>query len=182
MKEKDLITQAKNKDAAAISKLYDQNITYIYRFAYYKTGLKEIAEDIASEAFVKAFENIEKFKEKSSFRTWVYVIARNLIFAWYKHKGFCASLNYEPADKIDEEIETGPKSEELLNRIFSKIENERYKKVLELRYLMNFSIKETADELKISSGNVKVIQNRALKKAREIGERLKINNLNLQNF
>jgi len=172
MNEKRLVKLAKSRDPEAISRLYNENIKYIYRFVYYKTNHKEIAEDITSEVFVRAFEKIEDFKGKSSFKTWLYTIAKNLVIEWYRHKEKTTPLVYEPENKNEsgdeENEESATKEEKLLGSILEKIKNERYRKVLELRYLMNYSIKETAVELEISEGNAKVIQNRALKKAHEI--------------
>lgn len=180
MNEKYLIEKAKEKDPNAISELYDQNIKTIYRFVLYKTNHKEIAEDLTSEVFVRAFEKIATFKGNSSFKTWLYVIAKNLIIEWYRNKEKTTELIYEPDGtqsleaEIDEEsrnlkLETCNSKEELLiGKIFNNLDNDKYKKVLELRFLLNYTIKETAEELKISEGNVKVIQNRALKKAKSI--------------
>lgn len=183
MTEKALVEKAKARDAEAISTLYDNNIKAIYRFVLYKTNHKEIAEDITSEVFVRAFEKIEKFKGNSSFKTWLYTIARNLVIEWYRNKNKTTELIYEPEGTQDLESEVqeaidnenvgnpamrGSENETLLNNILNQISNERYKTVLELRFLLRYTIKETAAELKITEGNVKVIQNRALKKARGI--------------
>jgi RNA polymerase sigma-70 factor (ECF subfamily) len=48
----------------------------------------------------------------------------------------------------------------------------RYRRVLELRFLQGYSIEETAQELGITPGNVKVIQYRALAKAVQVGKEL----------
>lgn len=198
--EIELIEKAKARDAQAISILYENNIKIIYRFVLYKTNHRELAEDITSEVFVRAFEKIEQFKGNSSFKTWLYIIAKNLIIEWYRNKDKTTELIYEPegTETLEEEIEiedvgnnhgcsknesvfadpssqklrrtmaTADKNEQLLNKILSQLDNENYRQVLELRFLLNYTIKETAEELKLSEGNVKVIQNRALKKAREI--------------
>lgn len=48
--------------------------SFIYRIVTHR----QEAEDIAQETFIKCFQNIESFKEKSSFKTWVFSIATNL--------------------------------------------------------------------------------------------------------
>jgi RNA polymerase sigma-70 factor (ECF subfamily) len=48
----------------------------------------------------------------------------------------------------------------------------QYRRVLELRFLQGYSIEETAQELGITPGNVKVIQYRALAKAVQVGKEL----------
>ena len=75
--EKSLINLVKNGDKKAYEVLvlqYQDRLVYsVYKF------LKdyELAQDIAQEAFVKAFKNIEKFRGDSSFYTWIYRIAIN---------------------------------------------------------------------------------------------------------
>ena len=75
--EKSLINLVKKGDKKAYEVLvlqYQDRLVYsVYKF------LKdyELAQDIAQEAFVKAFKNIEKFRGDSSFYTWIYRIAIN---------------------------------------------------------------------------------------------------------
>ena len=75
--EKSLINLVKKGDKKAYEVLVlqyqDRLVFSVYKF------LKdyERAQDIAQEAFVKAFKNIEKFRGDSSFYTWIYRIAIN---------------------------------------------------------------------------------------------------------
>ena len=75
--EKSLINLVKKGDNKAYEVLVlqyqDRLVFSVYKF------LKdyELAQDIAQEAFVKAFKNIEKFRGDSSFYTWIYRIAIN---------------------------------------------------------------------------------------------------------
>ncbi len=178
MNEQQLVERAKSRDAQAISTLYENNIKAIYRFVLYKTNHRELAEDLTSEVFVRAFEKIELFRGSSSFKTWLYTIAKNLVIEWYRNKEKTTELIYEPEgnETLEDEVETesafakasADKNEALLKQILDKIDNERFRQVLELRFLLSYTIKETAEEMNLSEGNVKVIQNRALKKAKEI--------------
>lgn len=174
MTEKQLIEEAKRRDPKAISILYENNIKYIYRFVYYKTNHKEIAEDLTAEAFTRAFEHIDQFRGSSSFKTWICSIARNLVIEWYRNKDKTTQLKYEPEDHSTEDVDN-TKAECKLKKILDSIKNERYKTVLELRYLMGYNLKETAEELNVTVTNVKVIQNRAIKKAKSIAYQLEEN-------
>ena len=75
--EKSLINLVKKGDKKAYEVLVlqyqDRLVFSVYKF------LKdyELAQDIAQEAFVKAFKNIEKFRGDSSYYTWIYRIAIN---------------------------------------------------------------------------------------------------------
>lgn len=66
-------------------KLYDQHVKKIYEFIYFKTHHKETAEDLTANTFMKALNSIEKFdKNKASFKTWLYSIARNTVIDHYR--------------------------------------------------------------------------------------------------
>ena len=51
-----------------------QLLSYLYRL----TANKQDAEDLAHDTFIKVFENIDKFRHESTFKTWVFAIATNL--------------------------------------------------------------------------------------------------------
>ena len=51
----------------------------IYSWALYKTNSKENAEDLVQETFMAAFQSVEKFKEESSPKTWLFGILNNKI-------------------------------------------------------------------------------------------------------
>ncbi len=83
-----LASLARTGDTAAFGELYDRYLDKIYRFIYYKTFSKEIAEDITSDVFHKAFERFASFNpEKGNFSQWIYRIARNAVIDHYRtHK------------------------------------------------------------------------------------------------
>jgi len=72
----------------------DYNVD-IYNYVYYRSGQsKEIAEDITQDVFMKALRYKKSFdKSKSSIKTWLHVIARNLLVDFYKSKKTTSSLD-----------------------------------------------------------------------------------------
>ncbi|MCB0749058.1 MAG: RNA polymerase sigma factor [Ignavibacteriae bacterium] len=165
MDEKDLIKKAKNGDSYALEQLYEVNFNSLYRFIRFKVNTNEDAEDICSESFIRAFSNIKKFREKSSFKTYVYTIAKNLIIDYYKETNKTLPLN---DDVVSDDNNLG-KSKSVtkeIKEIFSKLDKKE-SEILELRYLTNLSVKETAIVLNLSESNVKVIAHRAIEKAKK---------------
>ena len=77
MNEKDLIRAAQKGDFKAFSTLIEGYKDKIYRLALKLTGNREDAEDVLQETFLKAIDNIDKFRMDSSFGTWLYSIALN---------------------------------------------------------------------------------------------------------
>ncbi|NCO32140.1 sigma-70 family RNA polymerase sigma factor [bacterium] len=66
--------------------MYDKYVDKIYNFVYYKTTNKEVAEDIVSDVFISALNNINSFRiqEGSSVKSWLYKIAYNKIIDFYR--------------------------------------------------------------------------------------------------
>lgn len=169
--EKRLIIEAREGDMRSMEKLYKINVDSLFRFVYYKVNLREIAEDIVSESFTRAFESLKRFKFKSSFKTYVYTIAKNLVYDWYKKKAG-GEINFDdiellPDKSNDNRGSINIEAEKEVRDVLKKLP-EKYAKVLEHRFLFKFSVKETAETLELSEANVKVIQMRALRKAREL--------------
>lgn len=77
MNERELIIAAQSGDFDAFSKLIGEHKDKIYRLALKLTNNREDAEDILQDTFLKAIDNIDKFRLESSFGTWLYSIALN---------------------------------------------------------------------------------------------------------
>ncbi|MGR3173921.1 MAG: RNA polymerase sigma factor [Candidatus Scalindua sp.] len=68
---------AREGDSAAFEELVERNYMYVYKISYKWTGIKEDAEDITQDVFMKLARSIQTFKESSSFQTWLYSITIN---------------------------------------------------------------------------------------------------------
>lgn len=77
--EKELILAAKAGDRDAFNELISNYTDRIYRLAWKLSGNKEDAADIFQETFLKAVDNIDSFRLESSFGTWLYTIAMNVM-------------------------------------------------------------------------------------------------------
>ncbi len=85
--------QGGNMDQFVI--LYDRYIEKIYKFVYYRTLHRELAEDITSQAFMKAMDRLSTFdSSKGTFQAWLYQIARNVMIDEFRRR--------VPLDNIDE--------------------------------------------------------------------------------
>lgn len=167
--ESELISKAQNGDLDAMRILYDRTFDSLYRYVRFKVSTDEDAEDLVSEAFVRAFESIKKFRSKSSFKTYVYTIAHNLLVDYYKHKSMHAVLDSDQVE-IDEEHETVSKTQKLIEKVkslFAKL-SATEQRVIELRFLSNMSVHESSIALELSESNTKVITHRAIKKMKDL--------------
>lgn len=81
-----LVKLAKQGDLAAFDSLTLMFRERLYGVVYNMTFNHDDAADLTQEAFVKAFRSLSKFKEKSSFFTWIYRIGVNLTLNHLKKK------------------------------------------------------------------------------------------------
>ncbi|MBN1885159.1 MAG: sigma-70 family RNA polymerase sigma factor [Candidatus Krumholzibacteriota bacterium] len=81
MDEKTLVIRAKGGDRAAFDELASAWVDRIYRLGLKLTGDEDEAQDILQETFLKAVDNIDRFRMESSFGTWLYAIALNAVRA-----------------------------------------------------------------------------------------------------
>lgn len=72
-----LLRKIKDGDVASFELLIKDYQVYAYNIAYRMMGNEEDAKDAAQEALIKVYKSIHKFKETSSFSTWLYRIVMN---------------------------------------------------------------------------------------------------------
>ena len=84
--EMELVRRAKQGDLAAYDGLVTRYRERIYATVYHMTSNHEDANDLAQEAFIKAYQAIKSFKGGSSFYTWVYRIAVNKTLNFLKQR------------------------------------------------------------------------------------------------
>jgi RNA polymerase sigma-70 factor, ECF subfamily len=78
--EKELLARAKANGYEAFEELVRRNQAKIYNLGLKLLGNREDAADLLQETFLKAYNALRQFQEKSAFATWLYRIATNLAF------------------------------------------------------------------------------------------------------
>jgi RNA polymerase sigma-70 factor (ECF subfamily) len=76
--EQRLIARFQAGEAEALNALFDLHVERVFAYARHLLGNREDAEEITSEAFVRAFERAAAFRGECPFRGWLFGIARNL--------------------------------------------------------------------------------------------------------
>jgi RNA polymerase sigma-70 factor, ECF subfamily len=149
--------------------MYKVNQPLIYRFMFWRTKDQMLAQDLTSHVFEKAWRTRQSFKGGSS-KAWLYRIARTtLIDYWRKRKdvlddGTIISKALSEDAALEEVVDRNI-ALEVMHEALLQLPGEMYE-VVRLRFIEGRSARETAAELGISEGNVRVIQYRALKKLR----------------
>ncbi len=127
--------------------LYEKYVKNIYQFIYFKVHQKELAEDLTSTTFMKALKNIKNFnREKASFKTWLYQIARNAVIDHYRSNKQTSDLEdaWGVSDDTNIERDTDFKMKiEAVQEYMKKLKPEQ-REVILLRVWGEHSFKEVA--------------------------------------
>ena len=173
----ELVRKSQFGDKAAFEQLVIRHQELVFSLAYKLTGNREMANDVAQEAFIRAWKAIEKFRGDSTFSTWIYRITVNTAWTLRKKAKKHSTLNiddtYEPIvidEKKDPELVAinSDLSSVLINAL-DKIPIEQ-RIIVELKNIEGRSHKEIADYLDISVTAAKVRLHRAHQKLRQILE------------
>src|SRR5437879_673388 len=96
--EDELVRRARTGELTAYDELVRRYQERIYATIYHMTSNHEDANDLAQEAFIKAFHALKSFKGGSSFYTWVYRIAVNKTINFLKQRKNKAQLSLDDLD------------------------------------------------------------------------------------
>jgi RNA polymerase sigma-70 factor (ECF subfamily) len=168
----------------AFTYLVDKHKDHAYNLALRICGNHEEAEEIAQDAFIKAYRSLAQFKMKSSFATWLYRIVYNTAISLVRARKKAPLLLEDfPADAKDflginssaEEAEAEYRSS-LVNFALQKISEEE-RGLIDLYYYEELNTDEIAGITGISKSNIKVKLYRARQKMIEIIEKVEKKNL-----
>src|ERR1022692_4332226 len=98
VEEMDLVKRALKGDLTAYDDLVRRYQERVYATVYHMTANHEDANDLAQEAFIKAFQALRSFKGGSSFYTWVYRIAVNKTINFLKQRKNKAQMSLDDMD------------------------------------------------------------------------------------
>ena len=162
--EQNIIAKCQQGQLESFGLLYDKYIEKIYKFVYFKTNHKETAEDITSQVFLKAFNNINSFDNKGSFNAWLYQIARNSIIDFYRLKKNEINIEdiFDLSDQSDIERDMDVKVKlEKVEKYLKHLKPEQ-REIIMLRIWGQMSYKEIAEILGKSESSCKMMFSRTI--------------------
>ena len=178
-----LVAKAKAGDTAAFSQLVSHYERRVYRLAKNITRHDEDAEDVLQDAFLKAYEHLDRFQGNSKFYTWVVRIAVNeALMKLRKRKRSKTVPLDEPVDVGEDTVtreiavwDDDPEKRfsqtemrEILDEAIDSLK-EDFRTVFVLRDIEELSTQETADVLHIS---VPAVKSRLLRARLALREKL----------
>lgn len=165
----DLIVRAARGDEAAFARLYQRDVDTIYRYLLFKVGDPAVAEDLTSEAFVRAWQALPRYQHRQQpLRHWLLRIARNLAVDHFRRQ----AMDRAAVDELSQAVPlvAGPpplsESEELEAALRTLPPSQR--EVIVLRFLEDLPTSDVARIVGKSEGAVRVIQHRALRALRAL--------------
>ena len=142
----------------------------VYAFIYARVGNRADAEDLTQLVAMKAIPRLREGAPASAIRGYLFATARSVLGGfWSTRLGLSEA---ELREDLAMAVPPAPPSEEradTVQRILGQL-SDNYRRVLELRFLHGYSLKEVAVEMNSTVGAVKVMQLRALRAAAKVKE------------
>lgn len=163
--ERRLVERAKSGDSDAFGQLYDASFERVYRFVFFRVTDVQTAEDLTSQVFLKAWENLHRYQPKGPFLAWLYSIARNTVIDHYRtHKQTVsldeaapvAARNPKLDDLVDLQFEM-----ETLQAAMQHLTAEQ-REVLTLKFIAEYDTAQIARHMRKTEGAIRALQMRAL--------------------
>ncbi len=156
------------------SHIYDQYIEKIYRFVYLKVSSKDIAEDITSKVFIKAWKAYQEpsFELKNE-NAFLYQIARNLVIDYYREKGRQNTVSTDAVAEMADfsgnahEMAVLSADLEMVKKAISRLDKD-YQDIIIWHYLEDMPVGEVAKLLGRPEGTVRVMLHRGLKELKNM--------------
>jgi RNA polymerase sigma-70 factor (ECF subfamily) len=161
--ERPLIDRACKGDRRAIESLYEIHVDRIYKYVLFRVGHQDDAEDITGEVFVKMVEHLPRYQWRNvPFQAWLFMIAKNQIITYYRRSSARPSRPIDDLDFADPQSDPDALVERQLtvSEIYKAAQKlpEAQRRVIELRFGADLSVRETAQMLNKTENNAKVLQ------------------------
>jgi RNA polymerase sigma-70 factor (ECF subfamily) len=152
--------------------IYQDNVERIYRLMYARVGNRPDAEDLTGEVFVAALPRLRTAASVGEVRAYLLAVARTVLATHWRRTLGRQVTTIDPDDLDEVLVETDrspprPGPAELVGQVLTALP-ERYRTILQLRFLQAATIREAAKQMGISVANAKVLQYRALRHAAAI--------------
>jgi RNA polymerase sigma-70 factor (ECF subfamily) len=172
--EQDLVARARNGDAAALEALVVAHQHRVYGLALRIVGRAEDAEEVAQDAFVRAWRALPEFRGEAAFGTWLFCIASRLALD-RRARVVERARHEEPVEAPPEVAADAPSGNDAdvagqLDRLLDRLSTQARAAVV-LYYYEDRSVADVAVALGAPEGTVKTLLSRARATLRDALER-----------
>jgi len=168
----ELVNMCKQGDPEAFSELVRRHQHIVYNVAYRFMREVSLAEDMAQEAFLKAYRLLHGFRGECSFSTWMYRVTCSVCLTELNRRKRRGEVELLP-NHVGEAPESGVESSDLPEHIRRCVSHlpERYASIITLYYLKGVAYEDIAQAMEIPMGTLKTWMFRARKQLRKIVEK-----------
>jgi RNA polymerase sigma-70 factor, ECF subfamily len=166
-----LLIEAAQRDPSRFAELYELNFSRVYAYIARRIGNREDAQDLTAEVFRRALANLGKFEWRDvPFVVWLFKMAANAIANRWK---LAARETRNPSPEVVQEIRAPERTDleeiERHAQLFELVKRlpRDQRRVIELRFAEEKSIREIAQALQRTEGSIKQLQFRALETLRQ---------------
>ncbi len=159
--EQGLIDRVFLGDTDAFGDLVRIHQEFVYWVCYRLLGVRQEAEDLAQDTFIRAYERIHTFDRARPFSPWIRRIASNLCYNYLQsNKQNELPIEYEASKQVGR-VERLPETIHERHEQFRAIQHAlmylpaRYRVVIELRHFQELSYNEISETLGIPLSDVK---------------------------
>lgn len=180
--DEELVRRAQKDDTVAFDRLVERHYRRIFSLAFQMLGNSDEAADATQETFIKAFENLKRFRGDASFASWIYRIAVNTCRDFLRHHREISfsqiadedHQDFDPAELTeanhDDLLERRERAE--LVHIALQQLSEEMRQVLALCDMQGLSYEEAAAVLGVPRGTLKSRLHRARQAFKTIWQQL----------
>lgn len=167
-----LVDAAQHGDAQAFAALYDRYVDQVFAYVYRRVGHRQVAEDLVGDVFLRAYRRLSSFSWQGvDLGAWLMTIARNRVHDHFKSARFRLE---RPTDEVADNVLPQPPGDDpervtvardLARSLGQALEGlkDEHREVIELRFVHDLSVSETASVMGRTVGATKALQYRALK-------------------
>jgi RNA polymerase sigma-70 factor, ECF subfamily len=165
------LIRAQRGDREAFGYIYDHFRERIFKFIFFRVGHKEMAEDLMSDTFVKAWIKISDISSPRALSAWIYQVAKNNIIDYYRIRKTTIDIEEVSETLIDGDNPIDSANLKIEHRhlisILDKISSEQ-RLVIEYKFFEDLTNEEIASIMGKTEGAIRVLQHRAILKLKQL--------------
>lgn len=149
--------------------VYQDNIVGIYQLAFRRVGNAADAEDLAEDVLIRTLKTLRFPAPVHNVRAYLVKTAKTVLADHWRNHYAAQNVALE-LEQLPPEGLAGPSSSvasDRAQRVLALLPDQ-FRRVLELRFLRGYSVREVAHEMGVTESNARVLQFRALRKAAEL--------------
>ena len=139
--------------------IYEEYFDRVYYKVLSVVKNDDDAEDICQETFISVYKNLSKFREESNIYTWIYRIAINKTYDFFKKRKIEFEIN-DDVLSLPEDVNFDTK---VILQEKLKLISEKERKIVILKDIYGYKLKEIAEMKNMNLSTVKSVYYKALK-------------------